>query len=55
MISSVNSSTPVTYQPAQPARSQPPAKQSETQAQDSVQLSSAAKTTGDANHDGDSK
>jgi hypothetical protein len=55
MISSVNSSTPVTYQPAQQAHSQPPAKQSETQAQDTVQLSSAAQTSGDADHDGDTK
>ncbi len=55
MISGVNSasSSSSDYQ-TQPAHSQPPAKQGASSGQDSVELSNAAKASGDVDHDGDS-
>jgi hypothetical protein len=53
-ISGANSASSVNHTP--PAQSQPPAKPAAPHAEDSVQLSSAAKaaTGGDVDHDGDS-
>jgi hypothetical protein len=55
MVSSVSGSSPSSsdYQ-AQQAHAQPPAKQATPSGQDSVELSGAAKASGDADHDGDS-
>ena len=56
MISGVNSVNSATYDhQTQAAHSQPPAKQPASSSNDSVELSSAAKTSGDVDHDGDSK
>jgi hypothetical protein len=53
-ISGANSASSASHTP--PAQSQPPTRQPAPPAQDSVQLSSAAKaaTSGDVDHDGDS-
>jgi hypothetical protein len=56
MVSGVTSaSSPSSDHQTQPAHSQPPAKPPASSGQDSVQLSSAAKASGDVDHDGDSK
>jgi hypothetical protein len=55
MISSISSSSSVSQAyTAQPATPKPPNKKPAS-TEDSVQLSSAAKATGDVDHDGDSK
>jgi hypothetical protein len=56
MVNSVSTAgSQISDNQPQLAHSQPPAKQAGTAGQDSVELSSAAKTSGDADHDGDSK
>ena len=56
MINGVSGASPLSYAyQNQPTQSQPPAKPLALSVQDSVVLSSAAKATGDVDHDGDSK
>jgi hypothetical protein len=57
MISGVSGANPLNYVlPNQPTKSQAPAKPQASEAQDTVQLSSAAtQAIGDVDHDGDSK
>jgi hypothetical protein len=56
-VSGPSSLGPLSYgqQQIQQKQSQPPAKPPAPPGQDSVQLSNAAKGTGDVDHDGDSK
>jgi hypothetical protein len=56
MITGLNgTSSPTSDYQTPPTHSQPPAKQPAASGQDSVVLSKAAKTSGDVDHDGDSK